>query len=143
MRGLGTVAVLALCGAAPCAAQNAPDRPLAAELTAWLASRPAAVTKAVLSTGLASYYSREIAGNRTANGETCDPEDFTAAHRTIPFGGRVRVTNLATGLSTIVRINDRGPFRGNRVIDLSHAAARAIGLDRMGTGRVSLALLGD
>ena len=96
-----------------------------------------------LGSGLASYFNREMRGHRTASGEACDPETLTAAHRTVPFGGRVRVTNLATGVSTIVRINDRGPFRGNRVIDLSYAAARAIGLDRMGTGRVSLALLGN
>ena len=94
-----------------------------------------------MGSGVASYFSREIAGNRTANGERCDPETLTAAHRTAPFGSRMRVTNLATGQSVIVRINDRGPFRASRVIDLSHAAAREIGMHRTGTAKVRLALL--
>ncbi|WP_423606934.1 septal ring lytic transglycosylase RlpA family protein [Sphingomonas sp. MS122] len=96
-----------------------------------------------LGSGTASYFSREIAGNRTANGERCDPDTLTAAHRTAPFGSRMRVTNLSTGRSVIVRINDRGPFRAGRVIDLSHAAAREIGMHRSGTAKVSLALLDD
>ena len=96
-----------------------------------------------LGSGIASYFSREIAGNRTANGERCDPDTLTAAHRTARFGSRMRVTNLATGRSVIVRINDRGPFRAGRVIDLSHAAAREIGMHRTGTAKVSLALLED
>lgn len=96
-----------------------------------------------LGSGTASYFSREIAGNRTANGERCDPDTLTAAHRTAPFGSRMRVTNLATGRSVVVRVNDRGPFRAGRVIDLSHAAAREIGMHRTGTAKVSLALLDD
>ncbi|MCP3729708.1 septal ring lytic transglycosylase RlpA family protein [Sphingomonas sp. MG17] len=96
-----------------------------------------------LGQGTASYFSREIAGNRTASGERCDPDTLTAAHRTAPFGSKVRVTNLSTGQSVIVRINDRGPFRAGRVIDLSHAAAREIGMHRTGTAKVSLALLDD
>jgi rare lipoprotein A len=96
-----------------------------------------------LGSGMASYFSHEIAGNRTANGERCDPDTLTAAHRTAPFGSRMRVTNLATGKSVVVRINDRGPFRASRVIDLSHAAAREIGMHRTGTAKVSLALLDD
>lgn len=94
-----------------------------------------------LGSGLASYFSREIAGNRTANGERCDPDDLTAAHRTAPFGSLIRVTHLLSGRSVVVRVNDRGPFRGNRIIDISHAAARAIGMDRHGTSRVALTLL--
>ena len=94
-----------------------------------------------LGSGMASYFSRELAGNRTASGERCDPNDLTAAHRTVPFDSLVRVTHLGSGRSVIVRINDRGPFRGNRIIDISHAAARAIGLDRDGTARVALTLL--
>lgn len=91
--------------------------------------------------GHASYYGNELAGNRTANGEVFDPEALTAAHRTLPLGSEVRVTNPRNGESVIVRINDRGPYHGNRVIDLSYAAAREIGLIRSGTGRVNLALL--
>jgi len=96
-----------------------------------------------LGSGMASYFSREMEGNRTASGERCDPDTLTAAHRTAPFGSRMRVTNLATGKSVVVRINDRGPFSKGRVIDLSHAAAREIGMHRTGTARVSLALLED
>lgn len=96
-----------------------------------------------LGSGMASYFSREMAGNRTANGERCDPDTLTAAHRTAPFGSRIRVTSLSTGKSVVVRINDRGPFSGGRVIDLSHAAAREIGMHRTGTARVSLTQLED
>jgi len=91
--------------------------------------------------GHASYYGHELAGNLTASGEVFDPNRLTAAHRTLPIGSRVRVTNPVNGNSVIVRINDRGPFHGNRVIDLSYGAAREIGLIRSGTGRVQLALL--
>lgn len=91
--------------------------------------------------GDASFYGNELAGDRTASGERFDPERLTAAHRTLPLGSRVRVTNARTGDSVIVRINDRGPFHGNRVIDLSLGAARQIGLIRSGTARVDLALL--
>lgn len=94
----------------------------------------------VIAGGLASWYGREFAGRRTASGERFDPTEFTAAHRTLPFGSRVRVTNAA-GESVVVRINDRGPFHGNRVIDLSHAAAAELDLVRAGQGRVQLALL--
>ncbi|WP_349772112.1 septal ring lytic transglycosylase RlpA family protein [Sphingopyxis alaskensis] len=93
--------------------------------------------------GVASYYGNELAGNRTASGERFDPGQLTAAHRTLPFGSMVRVTNVATGDSVVVRINDRGPFAHGRVIDVSHAAAREIGLHRSGTARVKLALLAD
>jgi rare lipoprotein A len=90
--------------------------------------------------GVASYYGREFAGHRTASGERFNPSEYTAAHRTLPFGSRVRVTNAA-GQSVVVRINDRGPFHGGRVIDLSQAAAAELGLVRAGSGRVQLALL--
>lgn len=93
--------------------------------------------------GEASFYGQELAGNPTASGEIFDPERLTAAHRTLPLGSKVRVTNPRNGDSVVVRINDRGPFHGNRVIDLSTAAARTIGLIRSGTGRVNLALLLD
>lgn len=82
--------------------------------------------------GIASWYGPGFHGNRSASGERFNQHDLTAAHRTLPFGTRVRVTNVRTGRSVIVRINDRGPFSRGRVIDLSAAAARAIGM--MGTG---------
>jgi rare lipoprotein A len=88
--------------------------------------------------GVASWYGAELAGRSTASGETFDPGALTAAHRTLPFGTQVRVTLEATGQSVIVRINDRGPYSGGREIDLSRAAADAIGLTSRGTGTVTL-----
>lgn len=96
-----------------------------------------------LGSGMASYYGNELAGNRTANGERFDPGDMTAAHRTLPFGSKVRVTNMSNGQSVVVRINDRGPFGRGRVIDISQAAAREIGMHRSGTAKVSMTLLDD
>ena len=92
-----------------------------------------------LGSGVASWYGAEFAGRRTANGERFNPSEYTAAHRTLPFGSRVRVTR--NGRSVVVRINDRGPFHGGRVIDLSQAAAEDLGIRSAGEGRVELALL--
>jgi len=91
--------------------------------------------------GMASYYGRKFHGRSTASGERFDMNQLTAAHRTLPFGSMVRVTNPANGRSVVVRINDRGPFHGGRVIDLSRSAAEALGLVARGSGRVELALL--
>ncbi|WP_331458866.1 MULTISPECIES: septal ring lytic transglycosylase RlpA family protein [unclassified Sphingopyxis] len=100
-------------------------------------------TETEIGGGVASYYGNELAGNRTASGERFDPGQLTAAHRSLPFGSMVRVTNTSNGDSVVVRINDRGPFSRGRVIDVSHAAAREIGMQRSGTARVKLALLND
>jgi rare lipoprotein A len=96
------------------------------------------------SVGTASFYGNQPGegGPLTANGERYNPGGYTAAHRTLPFGTRVRVTSPSTGRSVVVRINDRGPFVGNRVIDLSVGAARAIGLTSSGVGTVSMEVLG-
>lgn len=91
--------------------------------------------------GPASFYGDEFAGRPTASGERFNPQAMTAAHRTLPMGSRVRVTNLRNGRSVIVRINDRGPFHGNRVIDLSRAAASELGFVRSGTAPVQMELL--
>ncbi len=80
-------------------------------------------------TGLASWYGEELAGNRTASGEAFDPGAMTAAHRTLPLGSFVEVTSVETGRSILVRINDRGPGRRDRMIDLSRAAAHLLGTD--------------
>lgn len=98
-------------------------------------------SRSPLGDGMASYYGAELAGNRTASGERFDPAGFTAAHRTLAFHRRVAVTNLANGKEVIVRINDRGPWSKERIIDISHAAARQIGMDRSGTAKVRLELL--
>ena len=126
----------------------------AAEIPAAVAPAPGAVDITAieppledagesLGTGVASYYGKRFAGRPTASGEIFNPGQMTAAHRTLPFGSMVRVTNMSTGDSVIVRINDRGPFSRGRVIVVSHAAAREIGMQRSGTARVKLALLAD
>jgi rare lipoprotein A len=112
--------------------------PALAEEAASATENPSVIEK--VGDGLASFFGREIAGNRTASGEKCDPDTLTAAHRTLPFGSLVRVTDALTGNSVIVRINDRGPFSGKRVIDLSKAAARELGIVGRGTARVLLSL---
>ena len=86
--------------------------------------------------GMASFYTVRSSGRRTASGQRLDAKAFTAAHRTLPFGTRVRVTNLENGRDVVVTINDRGPFRRDRVIDLSMAAARALRFVRAGLARV-------
>lgn len=111
---------------------------VAASAAAFLSFAPAA--EAGPSTGMASYYK---SGKRTANGERFNPQGFTAAHRTLPFGTKVLVTNLRNGKSVIVRINDRGPFIRGRIIDLSLGAARAVGLTASGVAKVKIAILGS
>jgi rare lipoprotein A len=96
-----------------------------------------------VSEGRASWYGAEFAGRPTANGETYDPSQLTAAHKTLPFGTFVRVTNPSSGASVVVRINDRGPFKPGRVIDVSRAAAEQIGMIRAGTMVVRLELISE
>jgi rare lipoprotein A len=86
--------------------------------------------------GLASWYGGKFQGRQTANGEIFDTNKFTAAHKTLAFGTVVKVTHLENGKSTVVRINDRGPFIPGRIIDLSRAAAAAIGLAGKGVAKV-------
>jgi rare lipoprotein A len=90
-------------------------------------------------TGLASYYGQ---GEVTATGEKFDPKGMTAAHRTLPFGTRVRVTRVDTGNSVVVRINDRGPFKPGRIIDLSEGAAEDLDMTKVGLAEVRLDVLG-
>lgn len=91
--------------------------------------------------GVASFYADDYHGKQTSNGETFNMNDLTAAHRTFPFGTKVRVTNIENKKSVIVRINDRGPFREGRIIDLSLAAAKELDLLKVGTARVKLEVL--
>ena len=92
-----------------------------------------------IESGAASWYGPGFHGKRTANGETFNTNALTAAHKTLPFGTQLRVTNERTGKSVVVRINDRGPYAHGRVIDLSKAAAEAVGIS--GVGKVTLAKL--
>lgn len=91
--------------------------------------------------GVASYYSTGFNGKKTASGETFNKDAFTAAHRQFPFGTLLRVTNLSNKESVEVTVNDRGPFEKGRIIDLSEAAARAIGMIRTGTAEVRIQVL--
>ncbi len=94
-------------------------------------------------TGTASYYGSKHQGKRTASGERFDKNSLTAAHRQLPFGTRVKVTNLNNDKSVVVRINDRGPHTRGRLIDLSQAAASQLGMLRSGTARVRVQALNN
>lgn len=91
--------------------------------------------------GIASYYGKEFHGRKTSNGERFNMYSMTAAHQTLPYNTKVRVTNLSNGLSVVVRINDCGPFKDNRIIDLTKAAAMKIDMIRSGTAKVKLEVL--
>lgn len=120
-----SLALLAACQSAP-----PPPPPIPATTTD---ERPQ-----FMQVGLASWYGPRFHGNRTADGERFNMNALTAAHRTLPFNSYVRVTDLATGRSVIVRINDRGPYDGHRIIDLSRRAARDLGITDDGTARVRI-----
>ena len=94
-------------------------------------------------TGVASYYAHKYHGRTTASGEKFDMNALTAAHKTLPFGTKVKVTNLENGRSVTVRITDRGPFVKGRVIDLSLAAAKKIDMVKAGVAKVEIRRVGD
>ena len=102
-------------------------------------AEPTETSGKVIQNGQASWYGPGFHGRKTASGETFNTHEMTAAHRTLPFGTKVRVVNKRTGKSVVVRINDRGPYAHGRVIDLSKASAQAIGLS--GVASVTLAQL--
>ncbi len=95
----------------------------------------------ILADGVASYYGREHQGKKTASGEIFDMNQLTAAHRSLPFGCKVRVTNLSNNRSVVVRINDRGPYVPGRILDLSQAAAERLQMIRDGTVKVKMEVL--
>jgi rare lipoprotein A len=105
---------------------------LTLSLAAALASMATSPVRA--ETGMASYYG----GGRTSSGEICGPKGLTAAHRTLPFGTNVLVTNVGNGKTVIVRITDRGPYGRGRIIDVSRAAARELDIIKVGTTMVSV-----
>jgi rare lipoprotein A len=105
------------------------------------ATLPAPSPPTIVEAGLASWYGKKHQGKRTASGEVFDQKKFTAAHRSLPWGSIVKLTNLANGKSVEVRINDRGPFAKGRIIDVSRAAASVLGMVESGVARVQLELL--
>jgi peptidoglycan lytic transglycosylase len=108
-----------------------------------IAKIPAPSEPTMMETGLASWYGSRHHGKRTASGEVFNQNKFTAAHRTLPWGSRVKVTNLANGKSVEVRINDRGPFSQGRIIDVSRAAARSLDMVEQGITTVRIECLPD
>lgn len=125
MRILLWILMLALLAPIGCAGTRPPPTPLEQEVQV----------------GFASYYASRFHGARTASGDRYDEEALTAAHRSLPFGTRVQVTNLSNGRSVIVTITDRGPFAPGRIIDVSRRAARKLGFVREGTTRVRVKTL--
>ncbi|MEF2074032.1 septal ring lytic transglycosylase RlpA family protein [Consotaella aegiceratis] len=99
------------------------------------------IVKGQILSGKASWYGPGFHGRQTANGERFDMNKLTAAHKTLPFGTKVRVTNKANGKSVVVRINDRGPYAHGRIIDLSRGAAKAVGMIGRGVAQVTLEVL--
>lgn len=108
--------------------------------TVLLAAGFAAITLPAYAANLghASYYGREFAGKRTASGEKFVPSGLTAAHRSLPFGTKLKLTNILNGRSVVVRVNDRGPFVRGRVIDVSQGAAQALGFVGRGTATLRI-----
>ena len=136
-----TVATGPQAAAQPAGAARTADATLPGVKTA--AATPAAARKAGRSgAGLASWYGGRFHGRSTANGERFSANAFTAAHRSFPLPSYVRVTNVSNGRSIVVRVNDRGPFHGNRVIDVSHRTADVLGFTKAGVGNVKLDLVG-
>ena len=91
--------------------------------------------------GQASWYGRQFHGRKTASGERFNMHAMTVAHRTLPFGTKLRITCQTTGKQVVVKVNDRGPFHGNRVLDLSYGAAKALGTTQKGVSKVKYEIL--
>ncbi len=140
MRGMPVVSVVLL-GAVGSAQPAASP----AEIHSWTSGYPTPVTPEgarATQEGLATWYGEALRGHKTASGERFDPDEFTAAHRTLPLGTEVLVERLDTGKTVAVRINDRGPFGDDRrIVDLSKRAARELGMIGAGVARVRVTLL--
>jgi len=121
---LGILTAIVFCAVLATGCATTGGRPARPELTARI------------ETGMASYYGRKFHGRRTASGERFDMTAMTAAHPSLPFGTRVRVTNLTNGRAVVLRINDRGPFKRGRIIDVSRAAAKELAMIGPGTAKV-------
>ncbi|MEX3759755.1 septal ring lytic transglycosylase RlpA family protein [Paraburkholderia phenoliruptrix] len=124
--------------AAPLASAAEPRNDIPSAIDDATVAAACACGKGFQQTGFASWYGRMFQGRRTASGERYDMHALTAAHRTLPLGACVRVTSLVRTRSVVVRINDRGPFVRGRIIDLSYAAAEALGVRRAGSAQVRL-----
>jgi rare lipoprotein A len=139
--GPSALALTAALFTVPVFAQSPAPAP-ASEATPAAQSKPAPEPKAAAAgdslTGLAAVYSSRLNGHKTASGQTYKPGELTAAHPTLPFGTKVKVTNTKNNRSVIVRINDRGPTQAGRVIDISQAAAKSLGIGKNAMAEVQL-----
>jgi rare lipoprotein A len=117
------------------------SRALATALLVFLSTPTFAAQPGLVQTGIASYYHDSLHGNRTASGQIYDKNKMSAAHKTLPLGSRVRVTDRRTGKSIVVQVNDRGPFVKGRVIDLSRRAAKELGIIQRGITPVKVEVL--
>ena len=134
-------ALLALTGLAHAQTPaSAPPKTPAAAAAPAPAAAPAAASG---DEGKLAYYGRKFAGRKTASGQRFDPNAMTMAHKTLPFGSRVKVTNLVNQRSVVLRVNDRGPFTPDRIGDVSAGAARKLGMLRAGVVNARLEVLGS
>ena len=113
----------------------------AGSLPRFTSQNPAAPSEAPELEGVASYYGDEFVGRQTSSGEIYTHEALTAAHRSLPLGTKIRVINLENGRSLVVKVNDRGPWKSERILDLSLAAANQLGMIKSGTARVRIEVL--
>ena len=144
------LALLALACSPLTNAADAPKAAAAASAPAAASATPAPAAPAAApapsggaETGLAAVYSDKLNGRKTASGERYDRNALTAAHKTLPFGTRVKVTNSKNQKTVTVRINDRGPVQAGRILDLSPAAAKVLGISAKGMGDVSAEVVGE
>lgn len=135
------ITCLAVAGLLFGCASTFPYRPGYTRLTGRTTNSGSPVSVGYEEEGVISYYSKELKGRRTASGEKFDPSDYTAAHRTLPFQTKIRVTLIETGKSVEVRVNDRGPFKHSRILDVSHAAAKELGLIANGSGHAKIEVI--
>lgn len=139
------IAVLLLaCTSHAYAAEDA-KKPAAAATPAVAApaAAPAPMTASTAETGLAAVYSDRLNGNRTASGQIYDRNKLTAAHKTLPFGTQVKITNVKNQKTVTVRINDRGPTQAGRILDISPRAAKALGIRPTGMAEVTAEIVGE
>lgn len=146
------IALIALLALAACASSRGPTQPGAGAIGSYKIGKPYQVAGVWYypaedweydETGIASWYGPGFNGKKTANGETYNEMDMTAAHKTLPLPVMVKVTNLENGKVITVRINDRGPFVNGRIIDLSRRAAQLLGVEQKGTAKVRVQILAD
>ena len=139
-----SVLALAFAGLAYAQAPAAPTAPMVppAVIKAAPAAPAAATSGGDVTEGKLAYYGRKFAGRKTASGERFNPDAMTMAHKTLPFGTRVKVTNLKNNRSVTVRVNDRGPTTADRIGDVTVAAARKLGFVRSGVANAKLEVVG-